>query len=352
MNTETLRVQGSEGSVDDITPNSIANSPVVNLTTPLSPSFKKEEQEQIREVPRLIRSNTVSEADTFNRRKKKRKGFFRSLGFERLHIPLLIFCLLGSISFAVVTLCLSIVYPTFEYCFSGPCHAFNTTLDIVYTALGCTAGLILTVCSVSLVICPGALMEHPKFVKRMAFLCIFLTFWSTTMSIAASSSKRRFAIPYDRISDATLTFTSSGNATSGSAVLTFKGQLNALYYPPYSRVLMRIYATYLPYYVKVTDYPVLSTYYVYSDDSSQTSLVSDGQTTVTRIVDQLKDGRTYAIMLLPANNQTSGVDDVFRYADPIYFFDETGNKTVSVPESYVDLRILRMCTWNYDRGCT
>jgi hypothetical protein len=254
---------------------------------------------------------TISEADTFNRKKKKRKGFFRTLGFEKLYIPYCVASTLGSLTFAVVTLSLSIIYPTFRYCNSGSCAPFDSfALDLIYTVIGCAAGLLLLIIEISLILCPGALMEHPKVVKRLALFSIFLTVWSTVLSISPTSSKRSYGIPYNRIQR--FNFTSQPIPANGTARLIFKNVFSSNIYSDYSRIMMRIYSTYLPYYVSITDYPVASNYYVYSDqsydDSKQITPYTSNKTasivlpgaTVQRYVPGLIEGKSYAIVLLPA----------------------------------------------------
>ncbi len=236
--------------------NDISSSTSPEHITPFSPDNE----------PRLNRSREITEADTFNRKKKKRKGFFRTLGFEKLYIPYSIFSIIASVTFAIVSLTLTIVFPTLQYCLFGDCTPFDTfTVDTVFTSVGCAVGAFLLLLEVALILCPGALMEHPKVVKRCALFCIFLTFWATVLSIAPSSSKRSYAIPYNRVQK--FNFSSTPIPVNGTAKFRFQDVFRAGLYEDNSRVLMRVYTMYLPYYTKITDYPLSSNYYVYSDPS-------------------------------------------------------------------------------------
>lgn len=169
---------------------SIQNFLVSNEFSPLPPSAPHPNEQFTRiptpqETPRELQVSSpapVSEADsipstpnnnqdvssantpsTKSRSKtvvrKKRRGFFRTLGYEKLNIPITIICLIGTLSLAIAVAIKQAVRPTIMYCMA-PNQMCNVPqdlwiLDVVFLVVGGVIDIILLVLSVTIVMAPG-----------------------------------------------------------------------------------------------------------------------------------------------------------------------------------------------------
>lgn len=127
-------------------------------------------------------------------KKKKKWRIFKRLGYEKLNTPITLVSLIGSLLLVIFCIIKQSVWPTVQYCtiMTKDCFLLDWNVDLIFFIIGIVFIIIQFILSISIIICPGAVMEYPVRNKILAFISIFFLLWSFILLLAPIIKPRYF----------------------------------------------------------------------------------------------------------------------------------------------------------------